>query len=147
MSRVLSAAVIGLLALSAAGPPARSDEKAKSIEGAWKQVETKNGDATEYKKSPDGVEMVDCIVGGRFIWTVTQQGKVAAVAGGRYAYSGAKFTETIDYVAGGGLPESFVGRKFEFDITWDGDGFRKAGLLKFDGQELKIDEKWERCKP
>src|SRR3954467_7994066 len=69
-SMPMTRAMIGLMVLSALALPARADEKAKPIEGAWKQVEQKNGTATEYQKLPDGTVMTDCIVGGRFIWTV-----------------------------------------------------------------------------
>ena len=50
----------------------------KTVEGAWKQVEQKNGDSQEYQKLPDGTVMIDCIVGGRFIWTVVRTERLSA---------------------------------------------------------------------
>ena len=149
MTHTLRLAGIGLIALSALAVPARGQDKdkAKPMEGAWKQVEQKNGDSKEYVKPPDGTVMTDCIVGGRFIWTVVQDGKVVAVAGGRYKSEKDKFTEIIEYVSGGGLPESFVGSSFEFTIKMDGDTFTKVGKIKVGGLAYPIDEKWERCKP
>ncbi len=140
-------AVIAFLASSALAASAAGDDKPNPIEGAWKEVEQKNGQAEEYVKPPEGTLMIDCIVGGRFIWTVTQEGKVIAVAGGRYKIDKDKFTEIIEYVSGAGVPESFVGKSFEFTITIDGDKMTKVGTIQVNNQDFKIDEKWERCKP
>lgn len=147
MNRTLRWAGIGLVAMSALALAARAEDKAKSIEGAWMQVEQKNGDAQAYQKLPDGMVMTDCIVGGRFIWTMVQNGKLVALAGGRYKSEKDKFTEIIEYVSGEGVPESFVGSSFEFTVKIDGDTFTKVGMIKLNGQDYKIDEKWERCKP
>jgi hypothetical protein len=146
MTNTIRMAVIGLIASSALGITAVDDDKAKSVEGAWKQVEQKNGPAQEYTKPPEGTEMTDCIVGGRFIWTVVQKGKVIALAGGRYKADKDKFTEIIEYV-NGDVPESFVGNSFEFTVKFDGDTMTKVGTIQVGGQDFKIDEKWERCKP
>jgi hypothetical protein len=126
---------------------ALADEKTASVEGAWKQLEQKNGSAKEYQKPPEGVEMIDCIVGGRFIWTISKDGKVYGVAGGRYTSEKDKFSETIEYVSGQGVPESFVGSTFEFTVKVDGETMTKVGTIQVGGQDFKIDEKWERCKP
>jgi hypothetical protein len=147
MTRTIRMAGIGLMALSALALTARADDKAKSVEGAWRQVEQKNGDAQEYQKLPGDTVMTDCIVGGRFIWTIVQNGKVVGVAGGRYKAEKDKFTEIIEYVSGQGIPDSFVGSSFEFTVKVDGDTFTKVGTIQVNGQDFKIDEKWERCKP
>jgi hypothetical protein len=147
MTRTLRLAVIGLVTLSALAPTAFAEDKARSVEGAWKQVEQKNGDAQEYQKIPDGTVMIDCIVGGRFIWTIVKDGKAVGVAGGRYKAEKDKFTEIIEYVSGEGVPESFVGSSFEFTVKLDGDTMTKVGKIQVGGQDFKIDEKWERCKP
>jgi hypothetical protein len=91
--------------------------------------------------------MTDCIVGGHFIWTVVQKGKVIGVAGGRYKADKDKFTEIFEYVSGDGVPESFVGSSFEFTIKLDGKKMTKVGTIQVGGQDFKIDEKWERCDP
>jgi hypothetical protein len=147
MTRTIRMAVIGLMASLAIGMTAVADDKAKSVEGAWKQVEQKNGPAQEYQRIPDGTVMTDCIVGGRFIWTIVQKGKVVGVAGGRYKTDKDKFTETIEYVSGDGVPESFVGSSFDFTVKIDGDKMTKVGTIQVGGQDYKIDEKWERCEP
>ena len=50
-------------------------------------------------------------------------------------------------MSGQGVPESFVGSTFEFTVKVDGDTITKVGTIKVGGQDYKIDEKWERCKP
>ena len=145
MNRTIRIALSGLIALSALGMTAVAEDKAKSVEGAWKQLEQKNGPAQEYQKIPDGMVMTDCIVGGRFIWTMVQNGKVVGVAGGRYKTDKDKFTEIIEYVSGEGVPESFVGSSFDFTVKVDGDKMTKVGTIQVGGQDFKIDEKWERC--
>ena len=147
MTHIIRTAVIGLLASGALAMTAFAEDKANSVEGAWRQVEQKNGEAQEYRKLPDGTVMTDCIVGGRFIWTVVQNGKVVGVAGGRYKADKDKFTEIIEYVSGDGVPESFVGSSFEFTVKVDGEKMTKIGTIQVGGQDFKIDEKWERCKP
>ncbi len=147
MTRTYRSVGIGLIASIGLTLGALADDKAAPIEGAWKQVEAKNGDAGAYQKPPDGVEMTDYIVGGRFVWTVVQNGKVISAAGGRYKLAGDKFTEIIEYVSGEGVPESFVGSSFDFTVMVDGDKMTKVGSIKVSGADYRIDEKWERLKP
>ena len=72
---------------------------------------------------------------------------VPGLAGGRYKADKDKFTEMIEYVSGAGIPESFVGSSFEFTVKVDGEKMTKIGTIQVGGQDFKIDEKWERCKP
>ena len=127
----------------------RSDDKAASkpgpFEGAWKQVSQKNGDAKEYQEL-DGVEFVDLVTGGRFVWTMVRDGKLLGSAGGRCKVEGGKYIEIIEFVHGDGVPASFVGSTFEFTGEVDGDKWHKVGTIQVNGQDYKIDEKWERCK-
>jgi hypothetical protein len=145
MSRTLRMAAIGLAALVAL--PARAEDKAKSVEGAWRQVEHRNGDAKEYQKLPEGVEMTYLIVGGRFAWSIVQEGKILGLAGGRYKWEKGKFTEMIEFASGEAAPPSFVGSTFEFAVELDGDTMHRMGTIVVKGKDFKIDTKWERCKP
>lgn len=147
MNRTLRWTAFGLVITSAFALAARAEDKRSPIEGAWTQVVQKNGEAQEYTKLPEGMVMTDYIVGGRFAWTIVQNGKSVAVAGGRYKMEKDKFTEIIEYANGEGVPDSFVGASFEFTVKFDGDTFTKVGTIKVNGQDYKIDEKWERCKP
>jgi hypothetical protein len=116
------------------------------IEGAWKQVEQKNGAAAEYSKLPDGQDFINCIAGGRFIWAVSKDGKLLVGMGGKYKLDKEKYSETIEWVYGEGLPESFKGSTFEFTAKLEGDTWHKVGTIQINSQDFKIDEKWERCK-
>jgi hypothetical protein len=114
------------------------------LDGAWKLVEQKNGDAQEYTKLAEGNEMIKYVIGGRFIWTVSQGGKLITAAGGKYKVEKDKYSETIEYTAGEGQ-ESLVGKTFEFTWKMDGKTWLHVGLIKVNDQDIKIDEKWERC--
>ena len=71
-------AVIAFLASSALATAAFADDKANSVDGAWNQVEQKNGESQEYVKPQDGTVMTECIVGGRFVWIVVENGSGAS---------------------------------------------------------------------
>jgi hypothetical protein len=145
--------LLALTALAVAALPARlvrsADDapavKPGPLDGAWKLVESKNGDAQEYTKLPDGMEMTKFVTGGRFVWAVVREGKVVSAAGGKYAVDKDKYTETIDYTLGEGN-DSLAGKTFEFTWKVENGTWLHVGVLKLDGQEVKIDEKWERCK-
>ena len=126
------------------------DDKAPSkpnpIEGAWKHIEQKNGNATEYEKDPEGVEFINCITGGRFVWVQVKDGKLLASVGGKYKVDKDKYSEIIEFVYGDGVPESFKGSTFEFTAKLEGDTWHKVGTIQVNGQDFRIDEKWERCK-
>ena len=147
MNHAIRIPMIGLMASFALAMNAFAEDKANPVEGAWRQVEQKNGDAQEYVKPPDGTVMTDCIVGGHFIWTIVQKGKVVGVAGGRYKVDKDKFTEILEYVSGDGIPETFVGSSFDFTVKLDGKTMTKVGTIQVGGQDFKINEKWERCEP
>ncbi|HKI19333.1 MAG TPA: hypothetical protein VKA15_15710, partial [Isosphaeraceae bacterium] len=70
------------------------------LEGAWKLVEQKNGDAQEYQKQAEGTEMIKYVTGGRFVWTIVKGGKIVSAMGGRYKVDKDKYSESIDYVYG-----------------------------------------------
>jgi len=148
--RTAGHSLIALAALALIVLPAREvrsqGDKPSPLEGAWKQVEQKNGDAREYQKFPEGVEFINLVTGGRFAWTVVSKGRVVSAAGGKYRVDGGKYTETLEYVSGQGVPESFVGSTFDFTCKIEGDILHKVGTIQINGQDYKIDEKWERCK-
>jgi hypothetical protein len=114
------------------------------LDGAWRLVEQKNGDAQEYQKQAEGTEMTKYVTGGRFIWTIVQNGKLVSALGGKYKVDKDKYSETIDYYAGEGQ-ESLVGKTFGFTWKLDGKNWLHAGTIQVNGQDVKIDEKWERC--
>src|SRR3954470_14694316 len=102
---LITLAAMALIVLPAREVRSQGD-KASPLEGAWKQVEQKNGEAQEYQKLPEGIEMINLVTGGRFVWTVTSQGRVASMAGGKYRVDGDKYSESIEFISGQGVPES-----------------------------------------
>jgi hypothetical protein len=120
-------------------------EKSSPVEGAWKLVEQRNGDAQEYQKAAEGTEMIKYVTGGRFVWTIVNEGRIVAAAGGKYKVDKDKYVESITYIHGDGQA-SLVGKDFEFTWKVDGNSWLHVGAIKVDGREMKIDEKWERCK-
>jgi TRAP-type mannitol/chloroaromatic compound transport system substrate-binding protein len=120
-------------------------DKASPLEGAWRLVEQKNGDAQQYQKLPEGTEMIKYVTGGRFVWTVVQEGKITAALGGKYKVDKDKYTETIEYYHGDGQA-SLVGKSFDFTWKVDENAWLHSGVIKVADQDVKIDEKWERCK-
>jgi hypothetical protein len=124
---------------------ARSQEAQPSpLEGAWRVVESKNGDAADYQKPPEGSEMIKFVANGRFIWTVSQGGKIVAGAAGKYKIDKDKYFETIESTLGDGQ-ETLAGKTFEFTWKLDGKTWLHVGTVKVNDQDFKIDEKWERC--
>jgi hypothetical protein len=156
MTRSFRAAGLGLVAMMTFALvvlPARnlhsgddqSGGKACPLEGAWRQVEQKNGDAQTYQKQPEGTEMFKFVTGGRFIWVVVRDGKIQSSLGGKYTVDKDKYTERIQYSSGEGQ-ESFVGQSCDFTWKIDGNTWLHVGAIKVNNQDVKIDEKWERCK-
>jgi hypothetical protein len=119
--------------------------KACPLEGTWKQLEQKNGDSQTYQKQPEGTEMLKFVGGGRFIWVVVKDGKIQSSLGGKYTVDKDKYTEKIEYATGDGQ-DGFVGQSFDFTWKIDGDKWLHVGAIKINNQDVKIDEKWERCK-
>lgn len=132
------------LTLLIAGDSRGQESKPAPLEGAWKVVESKNGDAADYQKPAEGTETIKFVAGGRFMWVVNQGGKVVSGLGGKYKIDKDKYSETIDYALGEGT-ESLVGKTFEFTWKLDGKTWLHVGTITVNGQEIKIDEKWERC--
>jgi hypothetical protein len=145
LAALTALALIVLLARDVRSQDDKPGDKPSPIEGAWKLVEQKNGDAQEYQKPSEGTEMIKYVTGGRFVWTVVKEGRIIGAAGGKYKVDKDKYAESIEYVHGEGQA-SLVGKTFDFTWKVDGKTWLHVGVIKVDNQDLKIDEKWERCK-
>jgi hypothetical protein len=151
--RTAGLSLVALTALTLSVLPARDvrsqDDKPggkpSALDGAWKLVETRSDAAEKYQKFPDGMEMIKYVTGGRFVWTVVKEGRIVAAAGGKYTVDKDKYTENIEYIHGE-AQAALVGKTFDFTWKVDGNTWLHAGVIKVDNQDLKIDEKWERCK-
>jgi hypothetical protein len=139
----------GLIVLPTRGVRSQDDlrgNKPSPVEGAWKQIAQKNGDAPDYQKLPEGTEQLKFVTGGRFVFVIVKAGRIEMAAGGKYTVDkDNKYSESIEYVHGENLA-SLVGKTASF--TWKVDGATSllVGAIHLDGQDVKIDEKWERCK-
>jgi hypothetical protein len=133
------------LTLAQARDVPSQDGKPGPLDGAWKLIEAKNGGAQEYQKLPEGTQEIKYVTGGRFIWIVFREGQITAAAGGKYTVEKDKYTEVIEYFVGDGQ-QSLVGKTFDFTWKLDGGTWLHVGVIKVNDQDLKIDEKWERCK-
>lgn len=118
---------------------------ASKLEGAWRLISSKNGEAAEQTKTPEGVEQVKLVIGGRFIWTVVQDGKLVAGAGGTYTVKGDTFTEHVAFVSSENV-EVLRGKDFSFTWKIEDGKWHHTGTLKLGDSDVKIDEIYERCK-
>jgi len=91
------------------------------------------------------MEMIKYVTGGRFVWTIASQGRLIAAAGGKYTVDKDKYTESIEYIHGDGQA-TLAGKTFDFTWKVDGNTWLHVGTIKIGDQDVKIDEKWERCK-
>jgi hypothetical protein len=156
MTRAFRTAGLSLLALTAftmtvlrtrdvRSQDDKPGEKPSPVEGVWRLVERRNGQARDYEKLQEGTEQIKYVTAGRFVWTVVRQGRVQGAAGGKYTVDKDKYTETTEYIHHeDNLP--LLGNTFSFTWKVDGNSSLLVGLLKINGQDFKIDEKWERYK-
>ena len=128
------------------GQDAKLNERRSPIEGAWRQIGQKYGDATEYTPRPDGVELIKLVTHGRFVWTLTQNGKIVTAMGGSCKLDKNSYSETVEFAHGGGATEQFIGKTYNFTWNVEGDLSQTLGTMKVKGQEQTSSQKRERCK-
>ena len=95
------------------------------------------------RKLPEGIELTKLVVGGRFIWTLVQNDRVTAGAGGRYTTDDDSYTESVDFAISPNQ-QAMAGKSFKF--SWkieDGKWYHK-GTLKIGNNDEEIDQIWER---
>jgi len=156
MTRTFRLAGLTLMALTAFAVtvfPARDarpqddkrTDRPSPIEGAWKQVGRRSGDSQEYQQLPGDTEMIKYVTGGRWVWTVVKDGRVLTALGGKYTVDKDNYNESVEYSLGEHLA-SFVGNTSHFTWKVDGNTWFIVGSVKINDQDIKMDEKWERCK-
>jgi hypothetical protein len=141
----LAALSVALVSLGAPAGGADKPEVGTKLDGAWKLVGARSGDGGEYAPLPDGLEQYKLVVGGRFIWTTSKDGKVQLAGGGRYTVAGDTYTEFIEYTHGEGV-EGLAGKEAKFTWKLDGGRWYHKGTIKTDQGDIPIDELWERAK-
>ena len=142
----LAAALVCLtVPAGAADKPGDGTGAAGKLDGAWRMVGSRNADTEEYAKLPEGLQHIKLVVGGRFVWTTVQDGKIIRSAGGKCAVKGDKYIESVEFGSGDDAPP-LAGKEFTFSWKLEGGKWYHKGTLKIDQAEIPIDEVWERVK-
>jgi hypothetical protein len=114
-----------------------------TLEGAWRLVSTKEPRSGQMRKVPPGFEMTKLIVGGRYAWTVVQNGRAIGGAGGQYQVDDSTYTEAVTYVLTDNS-QPMVGKSFKFTWKIEDGKWHHRGTLKAGAAAQEIDEIWER---
>jgi len=145
LSLIGSALFLSGSAPGAVGQDAEKEKtKAKSqLDGAWRLVSAKNTNGGEQRKPPERIEMTKLVIGGRYVWSVVQDGKAVAGAGGRYTVADDAYTEEVVFAIS---PNQLgmVGKSFKFTWKIEDGRWHHKGTLKIGDAEQEIDEIWER---
>ena len=154
MRREFATRLVVLAVLVAAGGTClRGDEPAKAsatgraiAEGAWRKLGNRNPQTGKIDPPPEGLETIKLIVGGRWVWTLTKDGRAIAGLGGTYTIKDDQYTERVEYAITDGF-EAHIGRSFTFTSKYEGNTWNMKGTLVVRDMEFKIDEDWERVTP
>ncbi len=141
----------GLLVLHTAGwAIAQEGKKTKQkaagksmLDGAWRLVSSKDPRSGQMRPIPPGIEMTKLIVGGRYAWTVVQNGKAVGGAGGQYQVDDLAYTEMVTYVLTDNS-QPLIGKTVKFTWKIEGGKWHHQGILKAGAVAQEIDEIWER---
>ena len=134
-----------------AQPPSTNTPSQGKLDGVWRTVSYKYGNATSFTDIPEGKHTrMKYFTGQRFIWVINdpKTRKIVAAAGGKYTFDGATLRETPQFGLGS-VADDLRDHDQIFRITFDGDTFRQAGTLVFGGKHpgsMPIEEVWKRLK-
>ena len=144
LSLVGSVLLLSGSALHAVAQDAEKEKsKAKSpLEGAWRLVSARQRDG-EMRKPPEGIDMSKLIVGGRFVWTHVQEGKVTAGAGGRYKATDEAYTEDVVFAIGPNH-QHLIGQSVKFSWKIEDGKWHHKGKVRVGDAEAEVEEIWER---
>ncbi len=124
---------------------ARQTDQAKArtpLDGAWRLVSVKDNTG-QMRGLPPGLEMTKLVVGGRYSWAVTQNGRAVAGAGGSYSVANDTYTETVTFAIGD-TQQPMIGKSFKFTWKFERGRWHHKGVLKVGSAQQEIDELWER---
>ena len=140
MKPVVTIAVVAFLQQPAAPPPAASGQPCSpsTVVGTWQFVERTAGP----KPDLDGLTAYKHITPSHFVVTrVTADGVLQSAHGGPHAFSGGKFTETVEFHSDHPRYANVKrGSSIAFDCSIDGERLQIAGT--FSGQAFA--ERWRR---
>jgi hypothetical protein len=120
----------------------RTEGKSR-LSGAWRLVNSKDPRTGQMRRIPPNIEMVKLVVGGRYGWTVSQNGKAVSGAGGLYEVNDKTYTETINYSVGDNML-ALVGSSSDFTWKIEDGKWHHVGTLKVGAVRQEIDQIWER---
>jgi hypothetical protein len=115
----------------------------RSLDGAWRLVRSLDPASGQLRAVPAGIEMTKLIVGGRFGWIVTQNGRALAGAGGTCSMTANGYTETVSYAVAQNQ-QPLVGSTTKFTWKFEGERWHHKGTLRVGQARQEIDEIWER---
>jgi hypothetical protein len=113
------------------------------LDGAWRLVSSKDPRTGQMRTIPPNIEMTKLVVGGRYAWTLAQNGKAVSGAGGRYKVDDKTYTETVDYSVGDNML-AMVGTSCDFTWKFENGKWHHAGILKVGAVRQEIDQIWEK---
>jgi hypothetical protein len=113
-----------------------------TLDGAWRLVSIKDPRTQRMRPLPGGIETIKLLVGGRYSWTVVQNGKAVGGAGGRYKVDGESYTEDVTYALGDNN-QVMVGHSFDFTWKIENGKWHHMGTLKVGTAAQEVDELWE----
>ena len=119
-------------------------ERGSPLEGAWRLVSSKDPRSGAIRPLPPGIEMTKLVVGGRYAWTVSRDGKAIGGAGGEYQVDENTYTEAVRYSIGANS-QLLVSKNFTFSWKIKDGHWHHMGTLAIDKLKQEIDEVWERC--
>ncbi len=141
---------IAILVVALTGPfPVCADDSTNGespgspLQGAWRLVAGKYGDATEFQKASPKETMIKLVTDTHFTWVRfdSETKEVSHAAGGKCTVSGDKYTEYIEY--GVGAVMQLKGEKQTFTWKLEGDRWHQSGTLS---NGAKLEEIFERVK-
>jgi hypothetical protein len=113
------------------------------LDGAWRLSSALDPASGQLRPIPQGIEMTKLVVGGRFAWIASQNGRAVAGAGGTCSLTPNSYSETVSYAVGQNQ-QALIGTTTKFTWTFEGGKWHHKGTLRVGQNRQEIDEIWER---
>ena len=115
----------------------------RALDGAWRLVAFKSGDAAELTAASKENEHVKFVAGGRFIWTNVKDGRITSACTGTCEVLADRYTECPESVSLAS-DKWLVGRKLSFQWKLEGEMWRHSGVIAGPRGEEKVCQVWQR---
>ncbi|HAK96018.1 MAG TPA: hypothetical protein DCM87_13760 [Planctomycetes bacterium] len=117
----------------------------RALDGAWRLVAFKSGDAAELTTASKGIEHVKFVAGGRFIWTNVKDGRITSACAGTCEVLADRYAECPESVSLAS-DKWLVGKKLSFQWKLEGDTWCHRGVIAGPRGEEKVYQVWQRMK-